>query len=625
MPYHRGRERLCRDESATTLCRAIAEGLRVVVGILRPGWRACICVVLVAFAATMSPSRAEGDLAGADLELIAPPDLSSPRATLEALRTNFDRAYDIFGKAYHQYRNDPGFFASPEVSEQMRIANLLLRRAMSTIDLSQVPLVNRDKTGMETVLLLGEILHRLPAIDPATVPDAAAVAAVGLTAWTLPYTDLDIVRIEEGPDAGRFVFSADTVELAPEVYETVRPYGDRVATGTDLYRFYALGPGDLLPPKWYPLIERLPDWAQRRFFLGHALWQWVGIGLTLLVVFGAWWFVVRLLTRRHADEGHAAGQGFVSRIAPPLLLACAALLARSVIIHQISVSGRILSLASIVLDAIAYLAAAWVAYLVCAQIGGRIATSSGLARASIDASLIRVAGRVVGIAAAIAVLFVGATAVGLPLYGVIAGLGVGGLALGLAARPTLENLIGGLTLYADRPVRVGDVCKFGGEFGIVEEIGLRSTRIRAMDRTLITVPNADFSDMVLTNFSRRDQSLLDTTIVLRLETTTTAQIETILAGITELLLGNPEVNPEWMRVHFQAIGPYGFGIGVRAYIRTTEIGAFLEVQEGILFGIMKVIEAAGARIATLPLAGSSGQANGEEAAAPKVRTSPVRE
>ena len=112
-------------------------------------------------------------------------------------------------------------------------------------------------------------------------------------------------------------------------------------------------------------------------------------------------------------------------------------------------------------EGIAYLAAAWVAYLVCVGIGERMAASSRLGRASIDASLIRVAARVVGIAAVITTAFIGATDIGLPIYGVIAGLGVGGLALGLAARPTLENLIGGFILYADRPVRVGDFCKFG--------------------------------------------------------------------------------------------------------------------------------------------------------------------
>ena len=170
-----------------------------------------------------------------------------------------------------------------------------------------------------------------------------------------------------------------------------------------------------------------------------------------------------------------------------------------------SVSGAVLIVASVILEGIAYLAAAWAAYLVCARLGRADRGLLGVGRTSIDASLIKVAGRVAGIAAAITIIFVGATNVGLPLYGVIAGLGVGGLALGLAARPTLENLIGGFTLYADRPVRVGEVCKFGDEFGIVEEIGLRSTRLRALDRTLITVPNADFSNMVLVNFTRRDQ------------------------------------------------------------------------------------------------------------------------
>ena len=569
-------------------------------GMIRAGWRACLGIALIVLAAALSPARAEGDIGGAALELIAPPDLSSPRATLDALRANFDRAYDIFGKAYDRYRREPGLFASPEVAEQMRVANLLLRRAMAAVDLSQVPLVNRDKTGMETVLLLGEILHRLPAIDPATVPDAAEVAAGGLTSWTLPNTDLDIVRMEEGSHAGKFVFSADSVNAAPDVYEMVRPYGDRVATGTDLYRFYALGPGDLLPPKWYPLIERLPDWAQRRFFLGQALWQWAGMVLSLIIVFGGWSIIVRFLARSPADAP-GARTGFVARVIPPALLAGAALFARWIIIHQISVSGHVLSLTSIILDGMAYLAGAWTAYLICAHVGGRIAASSGVGRTSIDASLIRVAARVVGIAAAVAVIFVGATAIGLPLYGVIAGLGVGGLALGLAARPTLENLIGGLTLYADRAVRVGDVCRFGGEFGIVEEIGLRSTRIRAVDRTLITVPNGDFSDMVLTNYTRRDQSLLDTALALRMDTSV-AQIESILAGITALLEANPAVNPERMRVRFKEIGPYALTIAVRAYIRTTHVDEFLKVQEAILFAILKIIEAAGAKIATLPVA-----------------------
>lgn len=86
-------------------------------------------------------------------------------------------------------------------------------------------------------------------------------------------------------------------------------------------------------------------------------------------------------------------------------------------------------------------------------------------------------------------------------------------------RPTLENIVGGFILFADKPVRVGEFCLFGDKMGTVEEIGLRSTRIRALDRTVITVPNADFAQHQIINFTRRDQMLMQTTLGLRYETT----------------------------------------------------------------------------------------------------------
>jgi MscS family membrane protein len=101
----------------------------------------------------------------------------------------------------------------------------------------------------------------------------------------------------------------------------------------------------------------------------------------------------------------------------------------------------------------------------------------------------------------------------------IAGLGVGGIAVALAAQKTLENLFGGITLYADRPVRVGDFCRFGDRVGTVEEIGLRSTRIRTLDRTLVSVPNAEFSNLHLENYTARDRIWYHPTIGLRYETT----------------------------------------------------------------------------------------------------------
>ncbi|TIX35274.1 MAG: mechanosensitive ion channel, partial [Mesorhizobium sp.] len=94
----------------------------------------------------------------------------------------------------------------------------------------------------------------------------------------------------------------------------------------------------------------------------------------------------------------------------------------------------------------------------------------------------------------------------IPYEGVIAGLGIGGLAVALAAQPTLQNFLSGLTLYADRPVSVGDFCKFGDQSGTIEHIGMRSTRIRSLDRTIISVPNSDFAGMQIENYAHRDRT-----------------------------------------------------------------------------------------------------------------------
>jgi MscS family membrane protein len=562
----------------------------------RSGWRHWLCGIVLLLAA-LSPARGQDDLTLEQLALIGPPDLSSPRDTLAVLQGSVAEAYRVFGAAYDQYRAEPGWWPSPAVEARIDTVNLLLRRAMATFDLSAVPPVNRNQSGIEAALLLGEVFNRLPPIDLETVPDAAAVRESGITAWRLPNTNLVIARMEQGPRAGEFMFTAGSVVAARELYDAISLYGGRLQSGADLYRFYTLTPGDLLPPKYLLWIEDLPIWMRVPAFLDQSAWQWTGVALTIVLLFGGWWLVLRGLRRRSAARGERPG--FVVRIAAPVLLALVAVLAQRVIVDGINVSGGVLHVAANVLEGIAYLAVAWAAYLICVGIGETVAGSSRIDRASLDASFIRVMSRVLGIAVVIALVFIGATEIGLPVYGVIAGLGVGGLALGLAARPTLENLIGGFVLYADRPVRVGEFCKFGDKLGTIEEIGLRSTRIRALDRTVVTVPNADFANMQIVNMSRRDQTLLDVTIGLRHDTTA-AQLHAILAGIEDLLRADPDVVDDTVRVRFQEFGTFFLGIGIRAHVAKTHSSAFLEVQERILFAIMTIVGDAGTELAFMP-------------------------
>jgi MscS family membrane protein len=183
----------------------------------------------------------------------------------------------------------------------------------------------------------------------------------------------------------------------------------------------------------------------------------------------------------------------------------------------------------------------------------------------VDPALTRLLFRLLGIVLAAFILIYAAEFLGMSIAPLVAGLGVGGLALALAIRPTLENVIGGFTLFADRPVRVGDFCRYGSDVGMVHEIGLRSTRIRSLERTLVTIPNAEFSQMKLENFAVRDTRLLRTTLQLRYETTMD-QLRYLLAELRKLLLGHPMVTEVPARVRFLDFGEYSLNVEIFAYV-----------------------------------------------------------
>jgi MscS family membrane protein len=173
---------------------------------------------------------------------------------------------------------------------------------------------------------------------------------------------------------------------------------------------------------------------------------------------------------------------------------------------------------------------------------------------------------------------------------------VGGLAVALAAQQTIENLFGGVAVISDRPVLVGDACRFGDRTGTVEDIGLRSTRIRTLDRTLVTVPNAQFSSMTLENLSRRDKIWFHPRLSLTRDTSP-AQIRQLLDSISSLLDSNPKVDSGNSSVSFAAVGAYSLDLDVSAYILTSEDGEFSRIQQELLLRILEAVEAVGTRLA----------------------------
>jgi len=178
----------------------------------------------------------------------------------------------------------------------------------------------------------------------------------------------------------------------------------------------------------------------------------------------------------------------------------------------------------------------------------------------------------------------------------LAGLGVGGIAVALAAQKTLENVIGGVSIIADQAVRVGTFVKVGATMGTVEDIGLRSTRIRTMDRSLVSIPNGQISNERLEDMSSRDKFWLHPVLSLRYETTA-SQMRSVLGAIRNLLLEHPRVEQDSVRVRFLGFGSSSLDVEVFAYVSVFDFGSFLEIQEELLLRIMDAVQAAGTRMA----------------------------
>jgi MscS family membrane protein len=198
---------------------------------------------------------------------------------------------------------------------------------------------------------------------------------------------------------------------------------------------------------------------------------------------------------------------------------------------------------------------------------------------------------------------------GINIAAVLTGLGIGGIAVAFAAQKTLENLFGGIMIISDQPIRVGDFCQAGDHKGTVVNIGLRSTRIRTLKRTLVSVPNGQLAVMSLENFTMRDKIWFHHTLHLRYETTAD-QLRYILAEIRKMLYEHSKVERPSARIRFIGFGNSSLDLEIFAYVLETEYESFLHIQEDLLLRIMDLVEGSGSGFAfpsqTTYLAGDVG-------------------
>jgi MscS family membrane protein len=456
------------------------------------------------------------------------------------------------------------------------------QRAAEYLDLRRIPEAKRARLGPQLARQLKVVLDQRLWVEIDALsdrPDGQSGDAlpwyrdrVGVVETVQGPVDVFLDRVPRGDDVRIWKVSGATVARIPQLFDEFG-YG--------------------------PLEQYLPQVLFDFHLLELALWQWVAILLLLVSAGIAGWAAaalalssVRPLVRRSRTD---FDDRLLDATLGPLRLAI------GLAFFHLGILGvglpvparRILGGAE---KALAIFALTWLLFRLMDALGvhlERRLVRRGQAPASHFVPLGRKAVKVlIGAVAFLAAL----DSFGFDVTALVAGLGVGGIAVALAAQKTIENLFGGVTVIADRPVRPGDFCRFGDNVGTVEEIGLRSTRVRTLDRTVVTIPNAQFSSLQLENFAMRDQIRFQTVLGLRYETTSD-QLRHVLVEIRRLLLSHPKVARDPARVRFAGFGAYSLDLEIFAYVQTWDWNEFLAIREDLLLRLMDIVASSGSAFA----------------------------
>jgi MscS family membrane protein len=185
---------------------------------------------------------------------------------------------------------------------------------------------------------------------------------------------------------------------------------------------------------------------------------------------------------------------------------------------------------------------------------------------------------------------------GLNVTTTLAGLGIGGLAVALAAQRTLENVIGGLSLLMDKAVHVGDFCQIGDQRGTVEDIGLRSLKLRTLEQTLLVVPNGVLAQMQFGNLTGRSKLLIHQTFTLRIETKV-EQLRFVLDRVQTVLDQHPAIESGTSRIRVTNFAGAAFELELVAYGKTGDWAQFTAIRQDVMLKIAEIVEDSGARFA----------------------------
>lgn len=466
-----------------------------------------------------------------------------------------------------------------------------LDAAASCLDLSEIPDPARAAVGRELAFKLKQILDRTAFIIFQDLPDTPV--GVPLEAVVHKEGRITVERQVAGPRKGQWLFNRATVRSLDglyDVFESKPIVPELVAlgrsAGTPEFR--------LVPALW--LRQRIPSPLRLRISLGDAgslaLYQVLGIGLIFLLIAPVYLLVVRPLRALYCTlrrwRGCVVDEREVAKWVRPIgWLAVLWLMVRAVAIlaFETSTAGAILT---VLVPAFWFM----VAVALYRQIDPVLRLIAGPDVLVDGATTLAAMGYpVISLVLKIVVVVCGLAAV-LKLFDfdvgtVLAGLGIGGLAFALAAQDTLKNFFGSLMLIADRTFRVGDLVKIGDNEGVVESVGLRTTRIRGLDDALLTIPNSDLTTAHVANFGARRFRRFRLQIVVPYGTPTERLVE-FREGLLGLVRNHPEIRREKYEVALNDLQSSGVEILLQVFLRVSDRHAELMARDSFILQVLRL-------------------------------------
>ena len=455
--------------------------------------------------------------------------------------------------------------------------NRHLDKAARCFNLKTVPIILRKSEGRKVALLLKEVLDRVIVIDPEKIPEQIKEGSY----WRLRGTEIVISKETEGEEQGHYLFSAQTTQRLEEFYELVKhvPY----LKGTEGGIGYKQG--------WDKTY--IPDWVQEKFF-GLKKWQWVGLLLSLFIGFILKIFTefvvrkMRVLMEKKADHRDSKRYQVLSALEKPIGLFSSSFF-WIFSFYFLNFEGSLAKMVFQFLQVIFSFSVIWFLYGLVSVTVSVLKKKAQGTKSQLDDQLIPFLEKFVRILIVVLGSLIVTQNLGFNVVSLLAGLGLGGLALALAARDTVANLFGSVMILLDRPFRIGDWIITGSVEGNVESIGFRSTRVRTFYNSLVSIPNATLAGSNIDNMGQRKYRRVKTYLALTYDTSV-EKMEKFLEGIKGILRESPYTRKDYFHVVFNEYGDSSLNVLLYFFLETKDWGVELKGREKIFLDIYKLAE-----------------------------------